>query len=301
MFLKNKQKNQKTGRKSIGRTKKIPFYYQTSRYLNKEDSERLNRELTSKETQNITRKSVWRQIPGLIAIIVIIACFFYAITLTSNPKVEVISGSNTSLLRPLAVYQLAARNIINSSLSSRTKLTINTNRIAQQFETQYPEIKSVSLIIPLVNHVPLLEIQPAVPVFILNNSRGSYVIDSSGRAILAEPKAKLASLNLPQITDQSGLPVKLGVQTISDNTISFIDTVTSQFKAKSIPISSMIFPAVPYELDVYLSGHPYYLKFNLLGNAGVEVGTYLAAVKQLGASLPAHYIDLLVDGRAYYQ
>jgi hypothetical protein len=69
-------------------------------------------------------------------------------------------------------------------------------------------------------------------------------------------------------------------------------------------VGSMILPAGTSELDVHLAGQPYFVKFNLNNNdPRQQAGTFLAAIANLQKNhiTPAQYIDVRVDGRAYYQ
>jgi hypothetical protein len=63
-------------------------------------------------------------------------------------------------------------------------------------------------------------------------------------------------------------------------------------------------PPAASELDVQLNGRPYFVKFNLQSNnPRGEAGTFLATIAQLSRQniVPGHYVDVRVDGRAYYQ
>ena len=67
----------------------------------------------------------------------------------------------------------------------------------------------------------------------------------------------------------------------------------------------MTLPAQSRELDVYISGDPYYIKFNLEDNtdADQQIGTYFATRQYLinNKITPSQYIDAMVVGRVYYQ
>ncbi len=62
-------------------------------------------------------------------------------------------------------------------------------------------------------------------------------------------------------------------------------------------------PPAAYELDVYLSETPYYVKFNLENDALQQAGTFLAAKQRLDRDniRPEKYVDVRVSGRAYYK
>jgi hypothetical protein len=66
----------------------------------------------------------------------------------------------------------------------------------------------------------------------------------------------------------------------------------------------MTLPPAASELDVQIVDQPYFIKFNLENDdPRQQVGTYIATQAYLTSQhiTPAHYIDVRVDGRAYYE
>jgi hypothetical protein len=109
---------------------------------------------------------------------------------------------------------------------------------------------------------------------------------------------------LPVVVDQSGLSVKVNHPVLTADNVSFVQIVAAELAAKQYTISAMSLPATSSELDVQLAGQPYFVKFNLQTNdAREQAGTFLATINQLHSQniTPAKYVDVRVDGRAYYQ
>jgi hypothetical protein len=143
------------------------------------------------------------------------------------------------------------------------------------------------------------------PRLVLSPTSGAaYVLDDNGRAIVAASQVdNLDGLKLPTVTDQSGLKMHQGSVVLSASAVSFIHTVVYELQAAHVQYSQLILPPASQELDVYLSGQPYYVKFNLhQTNAREQVGVFLAVQADLKGKgvTPAHYIDVRVSGRAYY-
>jgi hypothetical protein len=215
--------------------------------------------------------------------------------------------SSRSLLRPTAVYETAASRQLASSIWNRNKITIDTAKLNQQLLSQFPELSSVSVTIPLLAHRPLVYVQPAQPALVLvtGNGNGSFVIDTTGKALLrAASPAVLGQANLPLVNDQSGLSIQPNRQVLAATSVSFIQTVLAQLTAKQIAVSGLTLPAAASELDAQIAGQPYFVKFNLQSdNPRGEAGTFLATIAQLHRQniTPAQYVDVRVDGRAYYK
>jgi hypothetical protein len=65
----------------------------------------------------------------------------------------------------------------------------------------------------------------------------------------------------------------------------------------------MVLPVQTNELDVNLAGQSYFVKFDLQENdPRQQAGTFLATIASLKSQniTPTKYVDVRVDGRAYY-
>ena len=97
----------------------------------------------------------------------------------------------------------------------------------------------------------------------------------------------------------------MGQLALSSQTVSFIQSVVYELQHQKVTYSRLVLPAGSQELDVYIEGQPYYVKFNIhdVTTAREQVGSYLAAMhylKEQGAA-PSSYVDVRVAGRAYYR
>jgi hypothetical protein len=249
----------------------------------------------------------WLQRFGLIIfVIVAVICAVSILQLSSSPKIVVLSSSNREpFLQTTSVYQQAAAKLFADSLWNHNKITVDTSKITSSLTVQFPELVGVSITIPLLSHRPLVYVEPAEPAIIINVSNGSFVLDSDGKALLtASQIPNIASLQLPQVTEQSAYQVRLGHQALTTNDVSFIQTIIIELAARQIHISGFTMPVGSSELDASITGQSYFVKFNLQSNdARQQAGTFLAlrGLLQSQNVTPAHYIDVRVDGRAYYQ
>ncbi len=261
------------------------------------------------QAEAASKATVWSQVArrfgALVLTIAIIVSVISVLSVAPNAKIQTLTSSKTStaLLRSRAEYQAAADKLLASSILNRNKITINAGHISRQMTDKFPELTSASVTIPLIGHRPTIYVQPAEASLVVAANSGAFVVDQNGRALM--PSANLPTAQkLPQVVDQSGLAVRTGHQVLAPSDVTFVQIVLAELAAKHIGVSSMVLPPASRELDVYIAGQPYFVKFNLENNnARQQAGTYLATIAQLGRGhvTPAHYIDVRVDGRAYYQ
>ncbi len=224
--------------------------------------------------------------------------------LNSNPKIIQPSNDNNIFLQDLNTYQNAAHKLFSRSIFNNNKITVNVSGITRDLQNQFPELASVSITLPLINHQPLIYIIPSQPAMILNANNGSYVLNNRGVAIIkTDQVANLAKLNLPTVIDESDLAFTLGNGALPANDIDFITTVYNQLSAKKLRLESLTLPAVASQLDVRMKGQSYYIKMNMQADAKEQVGAYLAAHDRLDRQhrSPQVYFDVRVEGRVYYK
>lgn len=244
-----------------------------------------------------------RNLPSLIMLIILLGSFLYCLGLSTNPRVNIATPSGGSGLRSSATYQQGAQAILEESLFSRTKLTVDTGGFKRAFQAKFPEVAEVSVALPLIGHRPVISITTAQPQLILTTtSNQAYALDARGVAIM--PASDLRSQqSLTVVNDQSGLAISLGKVALSSSNVAFIASVIRQLAAAHLQASSVVLPPVPHEVDMHIAGQPYLVKFSFDTDSRVAAGTYLAAKQYLGrTNTPVgQYIDARVPGRIYYK
>lgn len=260
---------------------------------------------TAEQARAVSR--YWRQRFGLATLLITsLICLIYISTLSTQPRVTVVAPSTgPAVLQDQEIYAAAASKVLASSVLNRNKITVSTAGLADSLSQQFPEIETVHIGLPLLTHRVTITITNAQPVMILATGNGSYALDAGGTALLTGSQlASLSSLNLPLVTDDSSVKVALRRQALTSDSVNFILTVVAQLQARQLAIETLTLPAGTSQLYVRLKGQPYFIKFNLASNSSrQQVGTLLAVYDNLQSKqiTPGEYIDVRVDGRAYYR
>lgn len=243
----------------------------------------------------------------LVASAVILVCVVNELIVTPNVKVTVLNADKHSklILKSDATYAQAANQLIARTPTNRNKLTINTTAMVAALEKQFPELSDVSIVLPMLGHRPVVYIEPSSTAFLLEtNADGSFVVGKSGKALAAVTPDRAAQLSIPKIIDKSGLTVRIGQQALSGADGNFMSVVVRELQAGGFEVSKLVLPPASREVDIYLVGQTYFGKFNLeSSDARQQAGAFMAVARQLQEEhkQPASYIDVRVDGRAYYK
>ncbi|HEY1835946.1 MAG TPA: hypothetical protein VGG13_03955 [Candidatus Saccharimonadales bacterium] len=243
----------------------------------------------------------------LVAGVIVLGALSSQLRLNTEPKIVVVSNTGGKVfLQSTAAYRQAAAVLFKKSFGNRNKLTVNVAGISSALEAQFPELSDVSVALPIVGNQPVVYIQPSDPSFVLATRSGRFVLDGTGRALVAVGSVpQLAAFHVPTVTDESGLQPHLGETALPSNNVSFIQTMVAQLDAQHFSVRRIVLPPAASEVDAYIAGKPYFVKFNLEDQSGAlqQAGTFVAVARRLAArgKTPARYIDVRIDGRAYYK
>jgi hypothetical protein len=236
-------------------------------------------------------------------LLVVLICVAYGTTLSTKPRFSIETPASKPL-RPIAAYEQAGEKIFNESLWSKNKLTINTQKLTDQLQQEFPELSDVSITLPLMGHRPGVVAIAEQPALLLSTRQGMIIIGTSGKALAKVTDLPGAGdLVLPTVQDEADLRIETGKGALSAADVTFITTLVKQFESQKLSISSLTLPALASELHVRIAGAPYYIKFSLLTDSRVAAGQYFALRKRLEAEkvVPKEYVDSRVEERVYYK
>jgi hypothetical protein len=221
----------------------------------------------------------------------------YSLIVRPDPQIS----TTSTVYHPASTYR---RAIIKQFqiLKNRNKITLDDQSIVKSLQSQFPEIVSASVELPIFGEAPIVHLNIAAPSFFLNSGGNLYIIDSQGFVI--DKSIDLPSIkDLLTLSDQSGFVVKVGQVAMGSADVAFIDTLAAQAKHASVPISSMTLPPRAQELDIRTSDRGYYVKFFLGGDVLQQTGQFLAARHNFDQSgnQPSEYLDVRVPGKIYYK
>lgn len=249
----------------------------------------------------LTLPTSFAQLPLWILLAVAVACVGKVLFLSTSPKIILLGSSDVTApyVQPAEVYAKAAHKLLATSITNSTKITANTDGIATRLMSEFPELSSVSVALPLVSNRPVIYAQIARPSVMLQNGHGNYALNKNGLVL-----AKLHTVpgTVPAVADQSDRQPTPGMQFLPSSTVQFIQTIAYQLNAGGLKVSGYVLPPqTPYELDVRLQGQQYIVRYNLQADAATQAGATAATLQKIGVATPGEYLDVRVPGRVYYK
>lgn len=127
----------------------------------------------------------------------------------------------------------------------------------------------------------------------------SYLLSQEGIIIASSNNS---TVKLPVVVDTSNLPVRLGDKVAPAGFVQFCLDVIRLLPKQGLQVTKMQIPATTNEVYVTTNKN-FYIKFDTTRLASDEVGdlTKVLTLLKTQNKQPAEYIDLRIDGSAYYK
>lgn len=317
MLGKGRKTHEASRRRPVQQAERQSFTYYSSRRANTNarnvyEGRQPDKQRTKKSVA-AAGKSLWskdtvHRLTNIILVVVLAACLISILQIDNNPRIVILNKKTSYALHKESDYRAAVIDSLRGSWFNDNKVTINTASVVDALRRQFPEIYDVSVVLPLVGHRPTVYIELARPALLLRGSAESVVVDVTGRALVkSSPGSSGAGKTLPTVIDESHLRLQVGNIALSSANVAFIEDVVRQFDQQGVAIAKLVLPAAKEELDVYVKGVTYHVKFNLHESTSREqAGTYFAVRQHLiqqgkKVSMPKDYIDVRLVGRAYFK
>lgn len=127
----------------------------------------------------------------------------------------------------------------------------------------------------------------------------TYLLSQEGIIV---SNASQTRLRLPAVEDTTNLPVKLGDQVVTPGFVAFCLELVRLLPKQGLQVTKLQIPATTSEVDV-VTNQGYLIKFDTTRNVGGEVGDLTKVLNLLKSQnkRPSQYIDLRINGAAYYK
>jgi len=244
-----------------------------------------------------------KYLPSFVMAVVILFCLIYVTGLNSNVKLRITNEQQIGI-NSRSEYEDSIAKMLEGSIANKSKMLIDTDKIASDISAKYPELGNISIIMPLIGRRLVVKADPSPPGAILATNGDRYILDENGRIIAYADDQKSSVIEgLPVIIDENNLRLKLGNYALSRDAIWFVRDVAYQLKDKKLSVQNMALPADTNELRIKLRDLKYFIKFDLKGDSRVQAGTFIALNKKLSAEniVPKEYVDVRVAGKVYYK
>lgn len=242
--------------------------------------------------------SMWRKSWKFSPYILLGAVIFYVVFISSlfqvsNPDVQ---GPNNALSQSLSKE---VNNYLNSRLLAKNWLFLNQQDLKGYLQKTFTGQETITVSKKFPNHLSVVTDEQK-PGLIWKTGSRTYILSTSGRVISEQQKADNSAL--PQVIDSTNLPVEVGSRVAARDFVNFVSKVGDFMKANKIGVEKMYVLDTTSELYVKTQAG-YDIKFSTNQNPDSATRSLKATLDLINQQnkKPSSYIDLRVEGRAFYK
>ena len=242
--------------------------------------------------------SLWRKIWKFSPYILVGGVIFYVVFISSLFQISKtdVQGPNNALSQSLSKE---VNNYLNSRLLAKNWLFLNQQDLKGYLQKTFTGQETITVSKKFPNHLSVITDEQK-PGLVWKTGSRSYILSTSGRVIAEQQKTDNSAL--PQVIDSTNLPVEVGSRVAARDFVNFITKVQDFMKSNKLSIEKI------YVLDttseVYVkTQNGYDIKFSTNQNPDAATRALKATLDLLAQQnkKPASYIDLRVEGRAFYK
>lgn len=235
-----------------------------------------------------------RRIFYLVLIIVIIMFLIYGLFFSSFFRVKNIDLKGANL-----VDGDQLKKVITYALNEEDNIFLYKSAdISAKIKDNFPLVFEVNIQKGLPDTIRVIIIERQ-PVIVWQTADKKYLVDKEGCGYL-EADANNAK-NLPIVIDSANLPVVLSEKIVSKNFIDFVKEIIEKFTPRSnLKIKELRIRDTTFDLEV-LAADGFTVYFDTTRSAETELDDLRRVMAHLNGAKPKEYIDLRVEGWAYYK
>ncbi len=176
--------------------------------------------------------------------------------------------------------------------------TLDTEALGSRIKQREPLLNKV-IVTRNWPHSIAIRVEERTPGLIWQTGELRYLVDSEGVVV---GEADTSPTDLAVVLDRTNLPVKVGDRVVAERFITFIIDLRRLMPATKLSIKSLAVPETTTEVFV-TTDKSYVVKFDTTRPATDSITALNRVLTELArvGKVPAEYIDLRIENRAYYK
>ncbi|MBU2595588.1 FtsQ-type POTRA domain-containing protein [Patescibacteria group bacterium] len=229
-----------------------------------------------------------------ILLIIALVFIFYGLFFSSFFRVKNMDLKGTNLVDGDKV-----KKVITYALNEEDNIFLYQGAdIAAKIKENFPLISEVRVQKGIPDTIRVV-IQEREPVIVWQTGNKKYLVDKEGLSYLEADANN--SKDLPIVIDSQNLPVKLSDKVASSKFLDFFREIVEKFSPRSnLKIKELKINETTFDLSV-VTTDGFVVFFDTQRSAETELDDLRRVMTHLKGAKPKEYIDLRVEGWAYYK
>lgn len=300
LFKKNKPSSPAREAQTDSKNKRVYTYYTASK-SQIDKFERSNKERNKKPVNYIEEK-LGSKLMAVVFISLLGALAVFMLVISAKPVV-VFDGSVE--YRTSEEYSKQVSEVLAADKRNFFKFSLQSDKAEADIKERIPEATEVKVSAPFIGRGAVVKITTAEPFAVLiQPGAPSYVIDSSGAAVIDITETSIDTSKLSTIKNESGINYTLADQVFKPEEMQALADLNYQLTDGAYKVISYNIPPVPREIRVDRAG--YYVKFSLDDSSGadtkIQYGSLISienSIAKQGTQKPSEYIDVRLGDKVY--
>lgn len=241
-----------------------------------------------------------RKVLNIFLIILLSGAFLWLLVsnFTASPQI-VFSDVSINKQAEKNRYSKIIQDYLQANPMERFSFMLSRDKLTGYMSSKLPEVEEATLQgmqnIGKTNFI----VKMRKPIASWNIDETKYYVDSMGVSF----KINYFSEPSVQIIDNSGVPLNTGQKSVSKRFLGFVGRVVSQARSSGYNITTAVLPAnTTRELDVSIKDKKPLVKLSIDRPVGEQIEDMSRALQYFETqNMVPEYIDIRVDGKAYYK
>lgn len=230
----------------------------------------------------------------IILIVVVLIFLIYGLFFSSFFKIKNVDVKGANLVDGEKV-----KKVVMFALNEQSNIFLyDSNNIAEKINQNFPLISEVQIQKGIPDTIRILLIERK-PVIVWQAGTSKYLVDKDGYAYLEADANN--SKDLATLIDSQNLPIKLSDKIASRNFIEFTLEIIEKFRPRSnLTIKEIRINDTTFDLYV-VTEDGFAVIFDTTRSAETQLDDLRRVMVHLNGAKPKEYIDLRIEGWAYYK
>lgn len=231
---------------------------------------------------------------SLLISVIIYAIFFSGLFRIDSINVQ---GPNNKLSDDI---NREAELYLDSRILGRNWLFLSTKDVKESLNNTFTGQESITVDKVFPNKL-LIKTDEARAAVVWKTGPKSYRLSSSGK-VVSELGANESISSLPVVTDTNNIPVQIGERVVANDFNVFITKLYEYLRSANMEIEQLTVGSTTAEVAVKLKDG-YELRFSTVSSVDSQIKSFQAVQDLLKEQnkKPQQYIDLRIDGKAFYK
>lgn len=205
-----------------------------------------------------------------------------------------------------SVYLQSIEEYIDENIPLRQSWLLDTEALERQLQDKHPEVQSLIVQSRLIHTATVVQIQFRKPAFVLATGENNLFIDKNGVLFTINHYKNVDINRLPAVENMANGVAQTGDRIVTASvaqSVAQLYALLPGVYGDGAVVSTVLLPRSAREVYIKMSTQPYIIKFSVERPVSQQIGELRSLLEYMRSTStnPAEYIDIRIEGKAFYK